>query len=323
MHLYENVRTHQSSSVKLIYHLVKYAYISHPQARYYLIATGMCIMINSAIQSYMPLVLKAIVMTLERAETAPYVLYNQLSLYGLLWTLSNVKLEKLTILKPLQYGMHAFSEDLICAWHNNPQHVQQRHWAFLNALKLAQRGYNDLLWDVLLYCLPVCIRTIATIIIFLSLYGVWYAVGLAIISCSYGALCVYNAQLTIPVRKVYNHCDSHMFSHLSEGMINNNFLKSDIKQVLMKRQHAALRKDYRDFWAYFSQWIVTGIGLTFVLFLAGYNVMIGTLHVGDFIAIKSYLLQIAIPLTQLGSSIHSIQKSITNINHVFDIEQFG
>jgi ATP-binding cassette subfamily B protein len=271
----------------------------------------------------MPLVLRAIIMKLEHAEVASYALYNQLLWYGLLWTLSYVKLEKLTILKPLQHGMHLLSEDLICAWYSNLKYTLQPNWTFLNALKLAQRGYNDLLWDVLLYCLPVFVRTIATIIIFLSLYGIWYALGLAIISCSYGALCIYNAQLTTPVRKLYNHCDSRMFSYLSETMINNNFLKSDIKQVLMNRKDAALRKDYRDFWAHLSQWVVTGIGLTIVLFFAGYNVVNGTLNIGDFVAIKSYLLQIAIPLTQLGSSIHSIQKSITNINHVFDIEKLN
>lgn len=68
-----------------------------------------------------------------------------------------------------------------------------------------------------------------------------------------------------------------------------------------------------------SQALTIAAGVTLVMLLAAYEVTKGTMTVGDFVLVNSYLIQLAIPLNFLGTSYRMIKSSLVDLENMFSL----
>ena len=68
-----------------------------------------------------------------------------------------------------------------------------------------------------------------------------------------------------------------------------------------------------------GQGIIVATGLTGITIMAGYEVAAGTMTIGDFVLVNTYLLQLYIPLNFLGFVYREIKQSLTDMEAMFSI----
>jgi len=66
-----------------------------------------------------------------------------------------------------------------------------------------------------------------------------------------------------------------------------------------------------------GQGAIIAVGVTVVMLMAGFGVREGTLTVGDFVLVNTYLLQLYLPLNFLGSAYREIKHSLTDMEDMF------
>jgi len=66
-----------------------------------------------------------------------------------------------------------------------------------------------------------------------------------------------------------------------------------------------------------GQGAIIAVGVTIVMLMAGFGVREGTLTVGDFVLVNTYLLQLYLPLNFLGSAYREIKHSLTDMEDMF------
>lgn len=311
------MRSNYSSSTLLLF-LAQYLWPPCSIQRYYLLVTMIYSVIVIMLHTIAPIILRTILLDFEHAPVSRSYVYIKLIIYGLTVCITHLKIEQMLILKPLQYGMHTFSQDLIFNYYQGGPN-RKSIGIFLNGLKLAQRGFNDFFWDLIFYFLPLCIQAIITIAILGSTYGVFYVSILGLVVIGYIYVCINSARWTIPTRKAYNHQDSLMLSFLASTTHETPLLHTGVVDMLQERYKKALLKDFRDFYAHSLLWLIVASGFIILTIAAGHGVLCGTLTLADFITIKSYTVQIAFPLLRFGNTWQSMQKSITNIEHILEL----
>ena len=70
-----------------------------------------------------------------------------------------------------------------------------------------------------------------------------------------------------------------------------------------------------------GQGAIIAIGLTGITIKAGYEVAAGTMTIGDFVLVNTYLIQLYIPLNFLGFVYREIKQSLTDMEAMFELTQ--
>ena len=68
-----------------------------------------------------------------------------------------------------------------------------------------------------------------------------------------------------------------------------------------------------------GQGAIIAVGVTIVMIMAGFGVADGTLTVGDFVLVNTYLLQLYLPLNFLGSAYREIKHALTDMEDMFKL----
>jgi len=68
-----------------------------------------------------------------------------------------------------------------------------------------------------------------------------------------------------------------------------------------------------------GQGAIIAVGVTIVMLMAGFGVRDGSLTVGDFVLVNTYLLQLYLPLNFLGSAYREIKHSLTDMEDMFSL----
>ncbi len=70
-----------------------------------------------------------------------------------------------------------------------------------------------------------------------------------------------------------------------------------------------------------SQSVIIGMGLLIIMIMAGDGVVKGTLTVGDFVLVNSFLIQLYLPLNFLGFVYREIKHSLVDMDKMFELTQ--
>ena len=68
-----------------------------------------------------------------------------------------------------------------------------------------------------------------------------------------------------------------------------------------------------------GQATIVSTGLTMLLWRAAVGVVAGTLTIGDFVLVNSFLLQLAVPLNYLGMVYREVKQALINIEKMFNL----
>jgi len=207
-------------------------------------------------------------------------------------------------------------------------HLHRQTGGVLRAIERGTQGISFLLTFVLFNIGPTLLEIVMVCSILLYLYTFWFALITFTTMALYITLTLSITQWRIKFRRDMNDLNNEANNKAVDSLLNFETVK-----YFSNEEHEAKR--YGDSMLAYNkaavksqgslailngaQALTIAGGVTGVMLLAAWEVTNGTMTVGDFVLVNSYLIQLAIPLNFLGTSYRMIKSSLVDLENMFSL----
>ena len=207
-------------------------------------------------------------------------------------------------------------------------HIERRTGGLSRAIERGTKGIEFLLTFMLFNILPTLVEVTMVCGILWFLYGIAYAAVTFVTIGVYIAFTLSVTEWRLKYRRRMNEKDSEANTKAIDSLLNYETVKYfgnegheaqrfDVSRRLYEQ--AAVQSKTSLSLLNIGQGIVVAIGLTGITIMAGNEVAAGTMTIGDFVLVNTYLLQLYIPLNFLGFVYREIKQSLTDMEAMFGI----
>ena len=207
-------------------------------------------------------------------------------------------------------------------------HIERRTGGLSRAIERGTKGIEFLLTFMLFNVLPTLVEVTMVCGILWFLYGVSYAAVTFVTIAVYIAFTLSVTEWRLKYRRRMNEKDSEANTKAIDSLLNYETVKYFGNEAHEGRRFDASRRLYEQAAVQsktslsllnIGQGFVIAIGLTGITIMAGNEVAAGTMTIGDFVLVNTYLLQLYIPLNFLGFVYREIKQSLTDMEAMFGI----
>jgi len=207
-------------------------------------------------------------------------------------------------------------------------HLDRKTGGISRAIERGVRGIEFLLDFMLFNILPTLFEILLVCGILWSLYSVWFALAtLATIAC-YIAWTLTITDWRIKYRQQMNETDSLAHTRAIDSLLNFETVKYFGNEAHEAHRFDAALADYEKAsiksattlsLLNIGQGAIIAAGLVAVMVMAGHGVADGTMTIGDFVLVNTYLIQLYMPLNLLGFVYREIKRSLTDLEQMFQL----
>ncbi|MBT4890933.1 MAG: ABC transporter ATP-binding protein/permease [Rhodospirillales bacterium] len=162
----------------------------------------------------------------------------------------------------------------------------------------------------------------------------WKMYGFLISAVTFGTIASYIAwtliitEKRIHHRRVMNESDSQAHTKAIDSLLNFETVKyfsnedheaRRFDEALSTYEDAATRSNVSLAMLNTGQGLIISVGLTIVMLMAGNGVVDGTMTIGDFVLVNTYLIQLYLPLNFLGFVYREIKQSLVDLEQMFGL----
>ena len=207
-------------------------------------------------------------------------------------------------------------------------HIERRTGGLSRAIERGIKGIEFLLTFMLFNILPTLVEVTMVCGILWFLYGITYAAITFVTIGFYIAFTLAVTEWRLKYRRRMNEKDSEANTKAIDSLLNYETVKyfgNEMHEAqrfdVSRRQYerAAVQSKTSLSLLNIGQGFIIAIGLTGITIMAGYEVAAGTMTIGDFVLVNTYLLQLYIPLNFLGFVYREIKQSLTDMEAMFVI----
>ena len=207
-------------------------------------------------------------------------------------------------------------------------HIERRTGGLSRAIERGIKGIEFLLTFMLFNILPTLVEVTMVCGILWFLYGITYAAVTFVTIGVYIAFTLSVTEWRLKYRRRMNEKDSEANTKAIDSLLNYETVKYFGNEAHEARRFDVSRRLYEQAAVQsktslsllnIGQGIIVAIGLTGITIMAGNEVAAGTMTIGDFVLVNTYLLQLYIPLNFLGFVYREIKQSLTDMEAMFGI----
>jgi len=207
-------------------------------------------------------------------------------------------------------------------------HLDRKTGGISRAVERGTKGIEFLLRFMLFNVVPTLIE------IFLVCGILWYLYGIAFAAVTFVTLAIYIAwtlivtEWRLKYRRAMNESDNQAHTKAIDSLLNFETVKyfgnedhesGRFDEALKGYEHAAVKSNVSLAFLNIGQVLVIAAGVTGAMVMAGYGVVDGSMTVGDFVLVNSYLIQLFLPLNFLGFVYREIKRSLTDMEAMFGL----
>ncbi len=207
-------------------------------------------------------------------------------------------------------------------------HLDRRTGGLSRAIERGTKGIEYVLRMMLFNIVPTFIEIALVLVLLWGLFDQWFALVTAATIAAYIVWTLAITEWRIKFRRMMNESDSEAHTKAIDSLLNYETVK-----YFGNEEHEARRFD-RAMESYekasvtakttlsllnTGQGAIIAGGATIIMIMAGYGVSDGVMTVGDFVLVNTYLLQLYIPLSFLGSSYREIKHSLIDMEEMFSL----
>jgi len=207
-------------------------------------------------------------------------------------------------------------------------HLGRRTGALAHILERGVHGTETLLFNFVFVILPLFVEIAIVCSILLGRYNAVFTAIILATFALYGlALIVGSERLRVHQRRA-NHAASEAMGKAVDSLLNYETVKYFGNEAHVARRYDTALADVErltiksySFLSYTGivQMTVIGAGMTLLVVMAAMRVESGTMTVGDFVLVNTYLLQFIRPIERLGQLYRGIKQALTELEHMFDL----
>ncbi len=207
-------------------------------------------------------------------------------------------------------------------------HLNRQTGGLARDIERGTGGIHFLMRVMVFNILPTFLELLIVISIFLGNYGLAFAGVIVGAILAYGIWSVVATEKRTGFIREMNHADSEASTRAIDGLLNyetvkyftNEEYEAQYLDESLERLEKARRSTRVSLFALNGgQAMIISIAMTTMLLLAAKGVANGSMTLGDFVLVNSFMMQLFIPLNFLGFVYREIKGSLANIEKLFDL----
>ncbi|MFD1624045.1 ABCB family ABC transporter ATP-binding protein/permease [Azospirillum griseum] len=201
-------------------------------------------------------------------------------------------------------------------------HLERQTGGLTRSLERGTRAIESLLRYTLFSIAPTLVEIALVCGVLWSLFSGWFALATFVTVAGYILYTFFVSEWRIQFRRVMNDTDSKANTKAIDSLLNFETVKyfgnedheaRRYDSALQSYEKAAVRSQQSLSLLNIGQSAIISIGLALVMGMAANGIVQGTMSLGDFVLVNTYLLQLYQPLNFFGVVYREIKQSLTDI----------
>jgi len=207
-------------------------------------------------------------------------------------------------------------------------HLDRQTGGLSRTIERGTKGIQFLLTFTLFNILPTMFEILLVCGILLYKYDAWFAIITFVTISSYIAFTLIITDWRLKYRRVMNDSDSDANTKAIDSLLNFETVKyfgnedheaQRYDTSLERYQHAAVKSQTTLSYLNIGQGLIISVGVVGVMLLAAYGVQDGSMTLGDFVLVNTFLLQLYMPLNFLGFVYREIKQALVDMEVMFKL----
>ena len=207
-------------------------------------------------------------------------------------------------------------------------HMNRQTGGLSRIIERGVKGIEFLLSFMMFNILPTLLEIFMVCGILWNLFNFWYAfVTFLTISIFIGFTLVVT-EWRLKYRRAMNDRDTEANTKAIDSLLNYETVKyfgneaheaRRFDKAMQAYETASVKSTVSLSYLNVGQGVVISLGLVIVMMMAGQGVVDGTMTLGDFVLVNSYLIHLYLPLNFLGFVYRQIRQSLTDMEAMFRV----
>ncbi len=207
-------------------------------------------------------------------------------------------------------------------------HLARRTGGLSRVIERGTKGIETIVRFTMLNTAPTLVEFAITAVVFVAMFGVTYLGVLTVTIWLYLWFTIKASNWRIAIRRDMNESDTDANSKAVDSLLNfetvkyfaNERMEADrFDRAMARYEHSAIRIWTSLGFLNFGQALIFYIGVVVIGVMAVQGVRAGTLTVGDFVLLNTFLMQIYRPLNFIGFVYRELRQSLTDIEEMFKL----
>lgn len=207
-------------------------------------------------------------------------------------------------------------------------HLNRRTGGLSRDIERGTSGISFLMRFMIFNIVPTVFELIVVIAIFFANYGVEFAGVIFMALVLYVVYSVIATERRTEYVREMNRADSATSNRAIDSLLNYETVKYFTNETyeaglydkeLENWENAKRRSRLSLFALNGGQALIVSVSMTWMLWLAARGVASGTMTLGDFVLVNTFMMQLFIPLNFLGFVYREIKGALANIEHMFKL----
>ena len=205
-------------------------------------------------------------------------------------------------------------------------HLNRKTGGISRAVERGTKGIEFLLRFMLFNILPTLLEIFLVCGILWHLYGSIFSLITFFTLLTYVFWTLIITEKRLKYRRAMNEKDSEAHTKAIDSLLNYETVKyfnnedheaNRFERALRGYEKMAVKSEVSLAFLNIGQGIIIAIGITISMIVAASNIVSGTMSIGDFVLINTYLIQLFLPLNFLGFVYREIKRSLTDMEAMF------
>ncbi len=211
-------------------------------------------------------------------------------------------------------------------------HLERRTGGLSRVIERGTKGIQFLLNFTLFNIFPTLIELFGVALILHVAFGFAFSSITLVSVFGYIVFTVVITEWRTQYRRAMNTADSEANTKAIDSLLNYETVKyfgnealeaQRFDDSLVRYQKAAVGSQVTLSMLNIGQQVVVNVGLAIVLVMAGYGVVNGSMTIGDFVLVNTYLIQLYMPLHFLGFVYREIKQGLVDMEVMFELMRVG
>ncbi len=207
-------------------------------------------------------------------------------------------------------------------------HLDRRTGGLSRAIERGTKGIEYVLRMMLFHIVPTLIEIALVAGLIWGMFSEWFALVTLGTVAAYILWTLVITEWRLKYRREMNDSDSEAHSRAIDSLLNYETVKyfgnedhetRRFDMAMQNYEKAAVTSKTTLSILNVGQGAIIATGATIIMIMAGYGVVGGTMTVGDFVLVNTYMLQLYMPLSFLGSSYREIKHSLIDMEQMFSL----
>jgi ABC-type transport system involved in Fe-S cluster assembly fused permease/ATPase subunit len=303
------------------------------ELRVRVVAAIVCLFIAKIANVYVPVLYKHAIDALgTTAGTIAVLPVGMILAYGLARVLSLAfgELRDAIFAKVAQRSIRAVALNVFRHLHalSLRFHLERQTGGLSRSVERGTKAIQTLLSFMLFNILPTLLEILLVCAILWGMFNIWFALATFLTVVLYIAYTLVITEWRTKFRREMNEMDNQANTKAIDSLLNYETVKyfgneeheaRRYDNALSFYEKAAVRSQTSLSLLNIGQAAIISIGLTVVMYMAARGIMAGTMTIGDFVLVNTYLLQLYQPLNFFGFVYREIKQGLADMEKMFEL----